>query len=158
MDVFDSSVWLWGLLTDSPEPSRLIQEVLDGDRSVAVSAYIHDEVTTTLRTAPEVTGQTKAGVSDAQMTFNNTVADLDNVIFPDQDEIGTTYADEVRSRPEMRLLGTILEIQTKDAPVLVFAFDLDSESTLFVADSGFNPDLADNNIKNVKIEPVDMGG
>jgi len=157
MDVFDSSVWLWGLLTDAPEPDCLIQEVLDGAREVAVSAYIHDEVTTTLRSAPDITGQTEAGVSDAQMTFNNTVADLDNVIFPDQDDIGATYADEVQSRPEMRLLGTILGIQTKDAPVLVFAFDVDEKSTLFVADSGFDPSLADHNITNVKIESVDVG-
>ena len=91
------------------------------------------------------------------MTFNNTVADLDNVIFPDQDEIGATYADEVRSRPEMRLLGTILGIQTKDAPVLVFAFDVNEESTLFVADSGFDPNPADHNITNVKIKSVDVG-
>jgi hypothetical protein len=32
MDVFDSSVWLWGLLTDVAEPNRLLAEVTNDDR------------------------------------------------------------------------------------------------------------------------------
>jgi hypothetical protein len=148
MDVFDSSVWLWGLLTDVAEPNRLLTEVTDGSRSVAVSAYIHDEVTTVLGQA--------SNASELQMTFNNTVADLNNVVFPDQSAVAQTDATEVRNRPSMRVVGTILNIQTKDAPVVVFAADRDEETTLYVADEGFRFAPADHNLTTVKLEPVSV--
>ena len=151
MEVFDSSVWLWGLLTDAPEPTRLVDEVLDGDRTVAVSAYIHDEVT---RAFDRVDGATGPDVASAQTTFNDVVADLDNVVFPDQDEIGRMNAPEVAGRPEMRLLATVLDIQAKDAPVLVFAFDVGKETTLYIADGGFTVSPADHGITTVRIEMV----
>jgi hypothetical protein len=153
VDVFDSSVWLWGLLTNAPEPNRLVDEVLDGDRTVAVDAYIHDEVT---RAFDRVDGAAGPDVTSAQMTFNDVVADLDNVVFPDQDEIGRTNAPEVAGRPEMRLLGTVLDIQAKDAPVLVFAFDVGGETTLYVADEGFTLSPADYGITTVRVENVDV--
>jgi len=76
MDVFDSSVWLWGLLTDDTETNRLIDEGIEGDREVAVSAYIHDEVTSGLTRADGVTRQ---DISDSQMKFNATIANQDNI-------------------------------------------------------------------------------
>lgn len=155
MDVFDSSIWLWGLLTDKPEPNRMIDEVVDGERAVAVSAYIHDEVTTGLERAD---GVTQADISDAQMKFNRTIANQDNVIFPDQDEIGRTFADEVQAEPAMGVLGTILEIQRKDAPVLVFAVDIDDNSTLYVADSGFDLTPSDHNLTPLAIEQIEVAG
>lgn len=146
MDVFDSSVWLWGLLTDDTEPSSLVEEVKDGGRSVAVSAYIHDEVTQTLNQVQNA--------SELQMTFNNTIADLDNVTFPDQEVIGQTYAKKTQELPPYQLLGTVLEIQPKDAPVFTFAFDVDDDTTLFVADTGFSLDTASHNVTNVKMQQV----
>jgi hypothetical protein len=151
MDVFDSSVWLWGLLTDRSGPNRLIDDVLRGDRAVAVSAYIHDEVTTGLATAD---GVKRADISDAQMKFNSTIADLDNVVFPDQEEIGRTYAADVRNQPAMGVLATVLEIQRKDAPILVFAADLGDDTTLHVADSGFSLSPADHNLTGLDIVQV----
>lgn len=81
MDVYDSSIWLWGLLKDEPNTSRLIEDVVDGTRSVAISAYIHDEVTNGFK---QVAQAGRIDVTDAQMKFNTTIANMDNVQFPDQ--------------------------------------------------------------------------
>jgi len=139
-------VWLWGLTTNRGEPSRLVEEAASGDRKVAVSAYIHDEVTSGLRQLGDA--------SNAQMRFNETIANLENVKFPDQNELGRTYAAEVRRQSSSRLLGTILEIQAKDAPVFTFAFDVGGDSTLFVADSGFSLEPAEHNVTNVEMQQV----
>lgn len=150
MDVFDSSVWLWGLLTDEPEPVRLVDDVVDGNRRVAVSAYIHDEV---IRGFDRVN---RAGidVGTAQMEFNSTIASRDNVLFPGQAEVGRTNAPEIREQPEMRLLGTILQIQAKDAPIVVFAFDIDEETTLYTADENFAFTPSEYNIDRLRFEAV----
>lgn len=152
MDVFDSSVWLWGLITDEPQPNRLLDEVLDGTRTVAISAYIHDEVTTALSRSSESSQK----IADAQMTFNNTIADLDNVVFPDQAAIGQTHAAEIRAQPAMGVIGTVLEIQRKDAPVLVFAVDISDDTTLYVADEGFTIEPADHNLDTLEIQHIDV--
>lgn len=90
--------------------------------------------------------------------FNNTVADLDNVIFPDQEAIGRTHAETVRNQPAMGVLATILEIQRKDAPVLVFAVDISDDSTLYVADDGFELSPGDHNLTGLDIVQVSVGG
>lgn len=120
MQVFDSSLWLAALLTDSAAPDALLQEVLDGNREVAIDSYIHEEVTRNIERAD----RPRAVRDDAQRTFNDTVADLDNVVFPTYREIGEMNVETVRARPEVTLLHEILGIQSKDVPIVVFAHEL----------------------------------
>ena len=92
------------------------------------------------------------------MTFHNTLADLDNVEYPDREEIGQTELGDIRAEPAIGVLGTVLEIQRKDAPVLVFAVDIDDDSTLYVADSGFDLTPDDHNLTSLAIEQSEVAG
>ncbi len=44
MDVFDSSVWIYGVTQTCDEAVVLVDDVINGSQSVAVSAYISNEV------------------------------------------------------------------------------------------------------------------
>lgn len=48
----------------------------------------------------------------------------------------------------------VFETQAKDAPVFTFAFDVDGDSTLFVADGEFSLNPNQYNVNNVQMQPV----
>ena len=72
-----------GVTTNRPEPTRLVDEAASGERAVAVSAYIHDEVTEGFRQLD--------GAAGAEMRFNEIIASVESVRFPDQSDLGSTY-------------------------------------------------------------------
>lgn len=137
-DVYDSSVWIWGLTEQAPEATALIDDVLDGDRYVGVSAYIHGEVMAAFDSSR--TADTQA-IKDAKNTFNVIIAKRHNVDFPDQHEVGKMNIYDVREEHMVELLARSWEIQPKDVPIVVFA-DRYDDTTIFTADepsSNFNP-------------------
>lgn len=138
MDVFDSSIWLLALLSDEPEPNRLVREVVTGARRVAIDPYIHEEVSRNVEEAAISETERR----DRLELLNSTLRDLDNVLYPTYQELGTMNIESVRARAETELLHCVLDIQTKDVPIAVFAYDLIRADltrtvTIYTADEGF---------------------
>ena len=131
MDVYDSGVWVYGALRRAPEATTLVGEVVDGNRRVAISAYIHGEVTEAFDRS------VTAGADDireAKKRFNAIVAKRHNVEFPGHEAIGKTNIHRVRRQQPVRLLATAWEIQAKDVPIIMLAEQLDGESTVYTTD------------------------
>lgn len=151
-DVFDSSVWIWGLTEQAPEATSFVDEVVDGNRYVAVNAYIHGEVMNAFdssRTADS------AAITQAKNTFNIIVAKRHNVDFPDQTEVEKMDPYEVRTNRLVELLGQSWDIESKDVPIVVFATEYDDMTTIYTADRPFSTfDPADHGIDGVKVEYV----
>lgn len=151
-DVFDSSIWIWGLTEQAPEAEGLVEGVLDGGRYVGVDAYIHGEVMNAFdrsRTAGS------GAIEDAKNTFNVIIAKRHNVDFPDQEEVGKMDVYQVRGNRMVELLGQTWGIQPKDVPIIVFASEYDDMTTVFTADwnlSKFDP--ASHGVNDVEIEYV----
>jgi hypothetical protein len=151
-DVFDSSVWIWGLTEQAPEAVTLIEEVLDGERYVAVSDYIHGEVMNAFdssRTADD------DAIKTAKNVFNIVVAKRHNVDFPDQDEVGQMNVYEAREEPMVDLLARSWGIQPKDVPIVVFASGYEGMTTVYTADGAFSEfDPASHGVDDVAVEYV----
>lgn len=151
-DVFDSSVWIWGLTEQAPEAASLIEDVLDGEQYVGVNAYIHGEVMDAFDSSRTADSE---AVKQAKNTFNVIIAKRHNVDFPDQAEVVRMDIREVRANRMVELLGQSWGIQPKDVPVIVFATTYDDMTTVFTADrdlSRFQP--SDHGISDVEVEYV----
>lgn len=151
-DVYDSSVWVWGLTEEAPEAVTLVEEVLDGDRYVGVDAYIHAEVMNAFDRSQTAGSD---AIETAKNAFNVIIAKRHNVDFPDQSEVGTTNVYEVRANRMVELLGQSWGIEPKDVPIVVLATEYEGVTTIFTADrlfSQFDPTKWE--IDDVKIEYV----
>jgi hypothetical protein len=151
-DVYDSSVWIWGLTEQAPEAASLIEDVLDGDRYVGVSAYIHAEVMRAFDSSR--TADTQA-IKDSKNVFNVIIAKRHNVDFPDQDDVGQMDIFDVRNEQMVELLARSWGIQPKDVPIIVFADRYDETTTVFTADKPFSKfDPTNHGIEGVELEYV----
>lgn len=152
MDVYDSNVWIWGLTEKAPAAADKIDEVRDGDRYIAISAYIHGEVTEAFDRAATA-GSNE--IREMKKDFSVIVAKRHNVEFPSHDAIGKMDIQEVRRQQPVRLLATAWDIQAKDVPVIMFAEHLPGESTVFTTDgplADFDPGSA--GVDGVTVEHV----
>jgi predicted nucleic acid-binding protein len=150
-DVYDSSVWIWGLTEQAPDAVSLVEDVLHSDFYVAVSAYIHGEVMAAFDSSRTADSQ---AIKDAKNAFNAIIAKRHNVDFPDQSEVGKMNIYEVREQHMVQLLASSWEIQPKDVPIVVFA-DRYDDNTIFTADEQFSKfDPADHGINGIDIEYV----
>jgi len=139
MDVFDSNIWIFGCLFPDSEPRRLVREVArdepDG-RNVWVPAYVFNEVIERFQ-APK--GRYDAQhVRRAEAYFSDIVSQSRNVRLPRQEEIETMDPQEEMNRPANELLAEILDIQSKDAPVLTGAWSRNRHVDLYTCDRSFS--------------------
>lgn len=147
MDVYDSGVWVWGLTGKASEAVDLIEEVVDGDRYVAVNSYIHGEVIEAFDRA------TRAGTEDihqAKKNFNVIVSKRHNIEFVDHEAIEQMDIHAVRELQTIRLLGLSWEIQTKDVPIIMLAEQFSNPATIYTTDR----DLSEFEPSTVGIEDV----
>jgi len=152
VDVCDSNVWVWGLTEKAPAAVTKIDEIRNGDRYIAISAYIHGEVTEAFDRATTASGNE---IREMKKEFNVLVSKRHNVEFPGHDAIGQMDIYEARRQQPVQLLASAWSIQAKDVPVVMFAEQLPDESTVFTTDgplADFNP--ADFEVNGVIIEHI----
>jgi hypothetical protein len=155
VDVYDSSVWVYGSLRRAPESIALVEEVVKGDRSVAISAYIHGEVTEAFDRSMTAGND---DIREAKRRFNTIIAKRQNVEFPGHEAIGSMDIHEVRRQQPIRLLASAWGIQAKDVPIIMFAEELSGDSTVCTTDgplADFDPEGAA--VDGVTIEHVTTG-
>jgi predicted nucleic acid-binding protein len=117
MDVFDSNVWIYGLVGDCEEAVALLEEVLTDPIHVAVNAYIFDEVMQNLARADLA----QDVIDSAQTEFATIVHGSHTVHGPTQDELRQMDVEAHRLDPRVEMIGETFGIQPKDVPILVFA-------------------------------------
>lgn len=145
-------MWIWGLTQRAPEAVSLVEEVLDGERYVGVSAYIHGEVMAAFDRSHSADSD---AIKTAKNAFNIIVAKRHNVDFPDQADVGQMDVHDMREKQLIQLLGWSWGIQPKDVPIVVFAESYDDMTTIFTADESFSEfDPAAHGIDNVELEYV----
>lgn len=100
---------------------------------MSVSPYIYEEVVEVFDTAPV----SRVSRDRALENFALLVANRPNVAAPDRFELREMDLERVRSHAATRLLGTVLDVRPKDAPILWHAFDVDGATTVYTADRPF---------------------
>lgn len=109
MDVFDTNIWILGFTESSPRAAALVEEVLDGDRDVSVSAYIYEKILE----AFERTGLSRAKKDRTITNFAAIVEKSHNIVSPAQLDLRNIDLKTVQSHAGTRLLGAVLESSRK---------------------------------------------
>ncbi|MFC6613688.1 PIN domain-containing protein [Halopenitus salinus] len=135
MDLFDSNIWLHGCLFRDSEPADLVNEAARGERDVYVSAYIFNEVISRLenpksRYEPD-------HIERAKQLFTQIAVHSPSVDMPSQSSVERMDHRQEAIAPSNSFLGELLDIQAKDAPVLVAAWGLNRHIDLYTCDRAF---------------------
>ncbi|MFB6180038.1 MAG: hypothetical protein ABEI77_09975 [Halorientalis sp.] len=117
MDLFDSNVWIWALTHECIPAEELVDTLVAGERWVAVSPYIFEEVIQNLARAD----QRQAVIDRAQTRFAEIVHGNQHVIAPAQDAVAACDLESVRTAPHHQLIASQMGIQAKDAPIFSIA-------------------------------------
>lgn len=159
MDVYDSNIWIHGLVGNCEEAIALIDEVINNPVHVAVNAYIFDEVMQNLTRAD----LSQEAIDSAQTEFATMVHGNHTIHGPTQQQIEQMDV-EVRCRdPRVQMMGDAFGIQPKDVPILVFAHQLAQQpnasvTTIHTADREFGQFDPRDYFDNLLIRYVDCSG
>lgn len=144
MDVFDSNIWVFGISEAAPRPTQLVEEAENGDREVAVNAYIYEEV---LEAFDRSTHVPQEKVDQTKTNFATRIAKAVTIHEPSQEEVQYIDVDATREAPIVQLLGYLLNIQPKDVPVFVLAYRWKHR----------NPTIYTNDGEFAKLNPSNFG-
>lgn len=131
-DIFDSNIWVLGLTQNHHQATRLVKDARQGSREILVDAYIFEEVFQAIdRTHQQKKHQLKTA-------FANIVHNSQNIVSPSQQTVSKMNLQSVRSEIYIQLIGELLDIQAKDAPIVLLARNYKSYMpTIHTNDRGF---------------------
>lgn len=133
IDIFDSNVWLLALTRQNTTTERLVTAAVSGSRTVGVSPYIAQEVHQALQASSNDDWQRLA------TGFFTQIQQSDTIHAPSQAGIGRVNLESVRSRREIRLLAELLNVETRDAPIVAYAKEhADRTPTIYTNDHSFS--------------------
>ena len=115
--IFDSNIWILGFTESHEAAKNLIRRHTRGEYTIYISAYIYDEVYQAFDRSLK-----GSAVDEAKQNFSQFIAGNDHIEGPSQQELKEMDIDRVRNLPENKMLGRILGVQTKDIPIVVFAW------------------------------------
>jgi len=153
LEVFDSNIWLHGCLFRESRPATLVDAAANGHRDVRVSPYVFKEVVHRLE-KPKGRYSSKQ-VQRATELFADIVVHSPSIDSPSQRAVERVDLVEKENQPASRLVGSVLDIQAKDAPVLIDAYGQGSHVDLFTCDRRFSEcDLSEFGISHLPIHHV----
>lgn len=153
MDVFDSSVWIYGVTQTCDEAVVLVDDVINGSQSVAVSAYIFNEV---IEGIAQSSNDSQA-VTEAQTRFGEIVHGNPWVDAPTQADVTRMDIRAIRQNNWVQLLGQTWGIQPKDVPIIELAANVTNGTTIvFTADRSLSKFVPSNHgLTDITLQYVD---
>lgn len=152
MKILDTNLWVFGTLGTHEQAVDWLDAIEAGETTSAISAYMVQEALDAFDRVPELS----AAERDAFKTeFLTRLVRMTGLLeAPSSRDVSTSLLDDRRSSTRTQLLARVLEIQPKDVPIVVLAFEHDErEPTILTNDATF-ADLqpADHNLPNISIE------
>lgn len=156
MDVFDTNVWTLGLTETDANAASLVDEVKDGDRTVGVSAYIYCEVMDAIQSASYVENRY---IDQTLHNFATLVENSECIWGPDHADVEACDLGTERTTDEVRLIEALSGVESKDAPILAFAYArsrVHQDTKLYTADRSFASfDPVSEGLHQLRVEYVD---
>lgn len=155
MKILDTNLWVFGTLRTNERGETLLDEIERGETLSAISAYIVQEA---LEAFDRVDGLAPAERDEVKTIFLTRLTRMDGLIAaPTSRDIRDSLLDEHRSGTRTQLLARVLDIQPKDVPIVVLAFEhAEREPTILTNDeafAAFHPDS--HSLGELSIEHVD---
>lgn len=133
MDVFDSNVWVRAFTRSNHRAVNLRDDVKKGNMRVRVSPYIYQEV------FDAFSGSHQKQAGSLKTAFAQFVENCNHVSGPHQRQVRRMSVHAVRNSAHMELIGEILDIQAKDAPIVVAAREFKGQfPTIYTCDKPFS--------------------
>jgi hypothetical protein len=132
----DTNLWVFGTLQTNERAVGLLEEVDRGETVSAINAYIVQEALAAFDRTEALTPAERDAVKTAFLTRLTRMQGL--LEAPSSRDVSESLLRERRSAPAVRTLARVCEIQPKDAPILVLAFDhRDRRPTILTNDESF---------------------
>lgn len=136
MFILDSNLWVFGTLNTNNRAAALLDEIERGETTSAIDAYILQEV---LAAFGRVQGLMPAERDEYRTLFLTRLTRMTGLLeAPSQRDAATATLETRRHAPETQLLAHVLDIQSKDVPILVLAYRYyDRVPTILTNDEAF---------------------
>lgn len=155
MKILDTNLWVFGTLRTHERAVEELDAIERGETTSAINAYIVQEA---LAAFDRLQSLSPAERDDAQTLFLTRLSRMTGLIeAPSSRDVAESLLDERRSATHTRLLARVLDIQPKDVPIVVLAFDhYDREPTILTNDAAFAAfDPVEHNLSAISIEHVE---
>jgi hypothetical protein len=164
MLVLDSNLSIHALSTERPVEVdteslgavTLFGDLVSGRYGSVVTAYMATEIERGCRQSDRLSG---AEVDSALTKLYAMLERCESIHTPfDSDDLGETTLTKHRNRTCNRLVGDLLDVQTKDVPILFPAYDRhDDGPVVLTADAEFaGVDLPANGLSGITVEGLDL--
>jgi predicted nucleic acid-binding protein len=153
--ILDTNLWVFGTLRTHDRAVEELDAIERGETTSVINAYIVQEA---LGAFERIQGLSPADRDRAQTLFLTRLSRMSGLIeAPSSRDIAESLIDERRSARHTRLLARVLDIQPKDVPIVVLAFEhYDRDPTILTNDAAFADfDPAAYNLPNLSVEYVD---
>ena len=155
MKILDTNLWVFGTLGTNERAVEVLDAIEHGEMIAAINAYIVQEA---LAAFDNLRSLSPAERDDVKTLFLTRLSRMTGLIeAPSSRDVAGSLLDERRSATHIRLLARVLDIQPKDIPIVVRAFDhSDRDPTILTNDAAFAAlDPAAHNLPPISIEPVE---
>jgi predicted nucleic acid-binding protein len=155
MIVPDSNIWVFGTLGVDDRSEKLLNDIERGEKEAAINGYVLKEVLGAFDRTSDLSPDER---DELKTLFCVRLSRMNGLIeAPTSKDISDSILNEHRSASHTRLIARILEIQPKDVPILLLAFNyINQEPTILTNDSDFSSlDPASHNL-SIEIEYVDV--
>jgi predicted nucleic acid-binding protein len=153
--ILDSNLWVFGTLRTNERAVELLDAIDRGETTSAIGAYIVQEALAAFERTQSLSPTDRDA---AQTQFLTRLSRMTGLIeAPSSRDVAESLLDERRSATHTRLLARVLDIQPKDVPIVVLAFDhYDREPTILTNDATFSTfDPATHNLPAMSVGLVE---
>jgi len=136
MKILDTNLWVFGTLGTHDRAEQLLAEIEGGDTTAAINAYIVQKALNAFDRTPGLAGPERDEVKTLFLTRLSRMTGL--LEAPSSRDFADDLLSERRSASKTLLLGRVLDVQPKDIPILVLAFEHEQhEPTILTNDESF---------------------
>lgn len=154
MKILDTNLWVFGTLRTNERATKLLAEIERGEETSAISAHMVQEAVDAFDRTDSLTASERDRVKTAFLTRLTRMTGL--VDAPSSRDASESFLQEFRAASAVRLIARICEIQPKDVPILLLAFEHeDRNPAILTNDASFAAfDPADHRLDAIPIELV----
>ena len=155
MKILDTNLWVFGTLGTSDRAADLLSAIDRGETVSAINAYMVQEALSAFDRAQSLTPGERDAVETKFLTRLTRMTGL--IEAPSSRDVAESLVREKRSAPALLTLARVCDIQPKDAPILVLAFEhRKREPTVLTNDAAFAElDPTAHSLPEIGIEHVD---
>jgi len=134
--ILDTNLWVFGTLGTNAQAEGLLDEIERGETASAINAYMVQEALNAFGRTPSLSPEER---DELKTLFLSRLTRMTGLLeAPSSRDFADSLLDERRSNVHTQLLARVVEIQPKDIPILVLAFEhRDRTPTILTNDGGF---------------------